>query len=164
MIANDEKSILKWTLNRAEEAKNTSELLKMADIGPTAEIYKATRPSQILKSEKITNRIETTLNEEYINPFGADLDKQFLYNLSSGVPVDKNLSENILKIKENGKELLETFADKVLVKNEVKFHDPIKRQNIFSFESSMKIGTIARNNISKTVEVTCIISKKWKTY
>ena len=41
MIANDENSVLKWTLNRSEEAKNTSELLKMADIDPPADIYKA---------------------------------------------------------------------------------------------------------------------------
>ena len=40
-IANDENSVLKWTLNRSEEAKNTSELLKMADIDPPADIYKA---------------------------------------------------------------------------------------------------------------------------
>ena len=41
MIANDENFVLKWTLNRSEEAKNTSELLKMADIDPPADIYKA---------------------------------------------------------------------------------------------------------------------------
>ena len=41
MIAKDENSVLKWTLNRSEEAKNTSELLKMADIDPPADIHKA---------------------------------------------------------------------------------------------------------------------------
>ena len=54
MIVNDDNSILKWTLNRSEESRNTYVLLKMADIDPPADIYKALRPSQILKSEKFT--------------------------------------------------------------------------------------------------------------
>ena len=57
MIANDKDSILKWTLNRAEEAKNTSELLKMAEIDSPGNIYKALRPSTILKSELFTKQM-----------------------------------------------------------------------------------------------------------
>ena len=41
---------LKWTLNRSEQAKNTSELLNMADIKSPGDIYK----------------------EEYTNLFGSD--------------------------------------------------------------------------------------------
>ena len=76
-----------------------------------------------------------------------------MYNLSSGVPVNKDLADNILKIKQTGKELLETFVDKVLLKKEVKFHDSIKRQNLFLFESSLNTKKITRNNITKTIEV-----------
>ena len=148
MIANDENSVLKWTLNRSEEAKNTSELLKMADIDPPADIYKALRPSQILKSESFTNQIMKILSQEYINPFGADLDTSLLYNLSSGVPVDKSLSDGILKIKETGKELLETFADEVLVNRKTNFHQSIKREKTVLFESSLK-----KKKVSKTIEI-----------
>ena len=110
----------------------------MADIDPPADIYNAMRTSQILKSESFTNQIMKILSQEYINPFGADLDTSLLYNLSSGVPVDKSLSDGILKIKETGKELLETFADEVLVNRKTNFHQSIKREKPVLFESSLK--------------------------
>ena len=76
MIVNDTDSVQKQTLNWPEEANNTSELLKMANIDPPANVYKALRHSQILKSESFTNQIMKILSEEYINPFGDDLDKK----------------------------------------------------------------------------------------
>ena len=172
MIANDKDSIFKWTLNRAEEAKNTSELLEMAEIDSPVDIYKALRPSTILKSELFTKDIVNTLNTEYINPFGPDLDKKCLYNLSSGVPVNDDLSDNILKIKQTGKELLESFVDKVFLEKGGKFHDPIKRQTPFLFASSLKSTKITKNNITKTIEfnrnmlgnLITLSSKKWKAY
>ena len=93
------------------------------------------------------------LSQEYINPFGADLDTSLLYNLSSGVPVDKSLSDGILKIKETGKELLETFADEVLVNRKTNFHQSIKREKPVLFESSLKKIKITKNNVSKTIEI-----------
>ena len=77
MIVNDANSVQKQTLNRSEEAKNTSEVIKMANIDPPADVYKALRHSQILKSESFTNQIMKILSEEYINPFGAYLDKNY---------------------------------------------------------------------------------------
>ncbi len=58
-FANDSKSVLKWTLNRSEQAKNTAELLHMANIQTPGNIYKSLRPSQILKSESFCTRIVT---------------------------------------------------------------------------------------------------------
>ena len=87
----------------------------MANIDPPTDVYKALRHSQILKSESFTNQIMKILSEEYINSFGDDLDKKLLYNLSFGVPVYESICNGILRIKKTGKELLETFADEVLV-------------------------------------------------
>ena len=42
-FANDNKSILKWTLNTPVEAKNTSELLRMVDMKSSNEMYKSLR-------------------------------------------------------------------------------------------------------------------------
>ena len=36
------------------------------------------------------------LKEEYINPFGEDLDKESFFNLSSGIQVDTELARIIL--------------------------------------------------------------------
>ena len=152
-FASDSKSILKWTLNRSEQAKNTSELLNMADIKSPEDIYKSLRLSQVLKSESFTDKIVKTLREEYTNPFGSDLDRSLLYNLSSGVPVDETLCNGILNIRKVGETLQETFAQERLVKSEVPFHEPIKRQKLVLFDSSLKKATVTRNNVVKTVEV-----------
>ena len=102
MIGNDECSRLKWTLNRSEESKNISELMKMADLDTANNVYKGLRPSQVKRSENVTSQIVNTLTKEYINPFGYDLDKDLLFNLSSGLPVCRELSEKILKVTARG--------------------------------------------------------------
>lgn len=43
----------------------------------------------IVKTENLTERIMKVLRDEYVNPYD-------LYNLSSGVPLPDNISENIL--------------------------------------------------------------------
>jgi hypothetical protein len=50
-FANDSNAILKWTLNRSEEAKNKAKLFEMAGRSLSNEVYKSLRPSEILKSE-----------------------------------------------------------------------------------------------------------------
>ena len=95
-----------------------------------------------------------TLITEYINPFGSDLDKKYLYNLSSGVPVNDDLSDNILKIKQTGKELLESFVDKVFLEKGGNFHDTIKRQTPFLFASSLKSTKITKNSKLRQLDLT----------
>ena len=51
-FASDSTGILKWTLNRAEQANNNRVFLQMADINCSSIPYKPNRPSQILKSKK----------------------------------------------------------------------------------------------------------------
>ena len=76
-FASDENAILKWTLNRAAQSKNTESVYACAGVHHSDTIYKSTRPAQILISERY-------VKEEYINPFEEDLDKESLFNLSSG--------------------------------------------------------------------------------
>ena len=47
-FASDSNSILKWTLNRAAQAKNTEALYDLAEIKRSDDIYKHNRPSQII--------------------------------------------------------------------------------------------------------------------
>ena len=94
--------------------RNTSELLTT-----TNELYKSLRPSMILKTEKMTERIVKVLKDEYVNPFGEELDKHVLYNLSSGVPLPDNISENILAIQDTGRSAFTAFVKERLVKKSV---------------------------------------------
>ena len=47
--------------------------------------YKRLRNSEILKSEENVANVIHVLNNEYLNPFDVTLDKDKLFNLSSGV-------------------------------------------------------------------------------
>ena len=71
-------------MNRAEQAKNTTALLNLAEVNSATNAYKPFRPSQILQSEKFVSRIMEILKEEYANPFDVNLTQEQLVNLSSG--------------------------------------------------------------------------------
>ena len=59
------------------------------------------RPSQITLSEKKVQKESELLIDDYINPFGMDLDKAKLVNLSSGATVDKIVAEILLHVCDN---------------------------------------------------------------
>ena len=69
------------------------------------------------------------------------------------MPVYESICNGILRIKKTGKELLETFADEVLVNRKTEFHESIKRQKPVLFQSSLKNTTIKINNVSKTIDI-----------
>ncbi|KAG1685941.1 hypothetical protein GQR58_008889 [Nymphon striatum] len=94
-FASDENAILKWTLNRSAQAKNTNALMALADVNSSDEGYKSNRPSQILKSENFVENIMNIMTEEYINPFDESLEKDCLYNLSSGIQVELGIANEI---------------------------------------------------------------------
>ena len=62
-FANNRNAILKWCLNRAEQAKNTGKMKEKDGLKSHAKEYKPLRLSQIRKSEKhvesIMNILET---------------------------------------------------------------------------------------------------------
>lgn len=97
-LSADEKSILKWTLNRASQAENTSNFRTFSNTEPLGDVYKQVRPSSILTSEKRMQKLVHVMTSEYISPFDLSLSSDELYNLSSGTPVKKDLSDRILHV------------------------------------------------------------------
>ena len=70
-----------------------------------------------------------TVNHAYVNPFGANIDVNHLYNLSSGVTVEDTLAVEILSLEKKGSELANKFkSEHILIGNmKKKFHDPLSR-------------------------------------
>ena len=120
-FASDSSSILKWTLNRAEQAKNTTALLNLAEVNSATNAYKPLRPSQILQSEKFVSRIMEILKEEYVNPFDVNLTQGQLVNLSSGVALPDEMTSEILSARSVGEKECEKFCSERLESNKVKF-------------------------------------------
>ena len=151
-FASDSTGILKWTLNRAEQANNTKALLEMADITCSSTLYKPLRPSQILKSEKLVTNIVRTLKEEYINPFAVELDQTKLINLSSGIPLATEAALDVMSIRKVGEEEYDNFRNERLLKKEKGFHDPIKRKNLKLFASGNRKVQIEKSSQVRTIE------------
>ena len=114
-------------LNRAEQAKNTTALLNLAEVNSATNAYKPLRSSQILQSEKFVSRIMEILKEEYVNPFDVNLTQGQLVNLSSGVALPDEMTSEILSARSVGEEECEKFCSERLESNKVKFHEPINQ-------------------------------------
>ena len=152
-FASDSNSIRKWTLNRPAQALNTKTLYEMADVKHSNDEYKANRPSQILKSEQHVQNVLKVLTEDYINPFDSTLDKNSLFNLSSGIPIEDDMAEQILKIKDNGSKLYSAFVSNRLQSSKIKFHDPIKRQKLLLFKNSCRKVIVKQKEKEQAIEV-----------
>ena len=135
-FAADSSAVLKWTLNRSEQAKNTGALLNLTDMNNTGSIYKPLRPSQILKSERFVSNIINVLKEEYVNPFDSNLDKELLVNLSFGIAVAEDVAEEITITDSSGKDDYQTFCKDRLESKKVNFHDPVSRKKLTLFSST----------------------------
>ena len=137
---------MKWTLNRAQQSENITYLRSFSNIDAQGEIHKQLQPSSILSSEKKVQKLLRVLTSEYINPFDPNLDKDKLYNLSSGTPVGSELAREILDVLPNGKTTHQRFVEDRLESTDIKFHDPIKRQKLFLFSNGGKKMEIKANN------------------
>ena len=63
-FASDPRSILKWTLNRSTQARNTEALYDLADINCSEDVYKSLHPSHFLKSEELVKILINVMTEE----------------------------------------------------------------------------------------------------
>ena len=170
-FANNEKSVLKWCLNRPEQWKNTYLLKDMASVRSNDSPYTAIRPSRILHSEKLVTSVTEVLQQYYLNPFSRLLDTQQLYNISSGVPVkDRCQVLHLLTMRQTGIELRDCFIQDRLVSGVTSFHRPIKINNLKLFTSNertakMKIGretSILEINHNIMTKNHILVSKIWE--
>ena len=63
-------------------------LFEMTRLESWSTVYKELRPQQILKSEENVQRIQSVIENEYLNPFGSmdECEKRKLFHLSSAAP------------------------------------------------------------------------------
>ena len=100
--------------------------------------------------EKIT-KVMTT---KYLNPFDVKLDPDNLYNLSSGVPVEESLAEEILSMKQLIEECYKDFADKRIRKTStLRIHDSVALNKTKLFKSAGKNVALHHKNKEQVVEV-----------
>ena len=120
-------SVLKWCLNRPKQAEDMRGLADLCGISVQVTKYKPLCDRQIQSSEKYVQRIMGILNGRFLNPFGAEVDKdESVYSLSSGMPFQGNTG--LLEIKKNEEKLYNNFKKHRLHSTEIAFHAKILKQ------------------------------------
>ena len=109
--------------------------MNLAGLDPSNDPYKPLHPAEIASSEQHVRNVVSVLEAEYLNPFDVGLDKNELYNLSSGIPLRKEV-EDLLNIWDNGKVRADEFSEKQIFYKDTPFHQPIERNKVPSFKSS----------------------------
>ena len=100
----------------------------MAGIEKTTQnLRKCLRPTEILKSNTIVERLVKTMRDQFTSPFNSALEKDKLYNLVSGRPVSEEIAKSLLSVKDEGAKLYEGFRKRLVGGEKIKFFDPIHR-------------------------------------
>ena len=146
-FAAKEDTVAKWVMNRPYQAKFVESLFEMTGIAPTmSNLRKCLRPSEVLKSNRMVENMITTLNAHFINPFSLDLNRNELYNLVSGYPVQEIVSSCLLGLQTRGEELMSQFEDRITTEMpEEKFFSPISREPLKTFKDSTVKTTVKKH-------------------
>ena len=97
----------------------------MCGLNGSSRHYKPQWPSQILQSEDLVSQIVAVLQNEYINTFDISTDKSNLLNLSSGVPITSEITEEILALPLKGETLAKDFIRRRRITSEISFNNPV---------------------------------------
>ena len=119
---------------KSTSSKHFNELKHFTGLLSSQESYKPLRNSEIIKSEENVANVIHVLNNEYLNPLDVTLDKDKLFNLSSGVAKEDDL-EKLLNIWQTSKDQSDQFSTKRILSTEIPFHDVIRRNKIPLFHT-----------------------------
>lgn len=136
-FSSNQMNVLKWCLNRPKQAEIMRDLTDFAGLSQSKQDCKVLRRREIEKSEAFVQTIITILEDNYINPFGIEVDKEGLFNLSSGLEYDGD-AEKVLGIRETGLKLYDDFKKERLHSTKTGFHESIKQQKPVLFSSSKR--------------------------
>ena len=127
---------------------------EMTGLESRSTVYKELRPQQILKSEENVQMIRNVI--EYLNPFGLmdECEKRKLFLLSSGVPLQDEIADEILNTFFKGKSLYELFRKERLLSGEKLFHDTLQKNNFMTFSKiSAKCTIKSKDGKTKIAEM-----------
>ena len=114
---------------RASFLQATREMVGMANSECTT--LKELRSSQILNTEEEVSSVISAFTN-FVNPFAVE-DPDLFYCIASGAPATDDIAHELLSADEVGVKLQTDFVQERLVKQEIAFHSPIKKQNLKTF-------------------------------
>ena len=131
-------TVLKWVRNRSQQTEFVEGLKEIAGIEKTTQnLRKCLRPSEIMKSNAIVDKICSTMTEQFTHPFQPSFENDKLYNLVSGRPLPENITNSLLSVMTVGPELYSLFKNRLTAGSKLKFFDTIPRKKLLTFKDSI---------------------------
>ncbi len=102
----------------------------------TSNLWKCLRPSEILKTNKVLQKIQDALINQFIKPFDEQLDNGKLYNIISGCPTNHEINDSLLSLEKQGNEMMTEFVKRFTESTQRangekgEFFSPIKKNKI----------------------------------
>ena len=103
---------------------------------PKAGKHRELEPAQIKKHEDAVQRVISAING-FTNPWTIP-DKQHLYSLASGAPIDPEVEKDVLQAEAAGKAAKQQFIDERFVSKKKEFFEPLKKQKLKTMEHCNK--------------------------
>ena len=98
----------KWVLSRPFAPQFVNSLRNDTGLDKTTNNpRKCLREVQIKKSEERVQKITYVLENQFINPFSTDLERDKLCNLASGKPVRDDIADSLLTLEERGSAMMD---------------------------------------------------------
>ena len=137
-FAANENIVAKWVMNRPYQTKFVESLMQLSGVTTAmSNPRKCLRTSEVIKSNKMVEKVMNILKTHFINPCQPDLDKYELFNFVSGYPAEENVRNCLLALESRGKELMSAFEDRIKMESpETGFFSPIKREPLKTFKNS----------------------------
>ena len=106
------------------------------------------RPKQISNSEQNVTKVTEVVENEYINPFGLDVDKNSLVDVSSGMSLPEEITDKVLYQRKKGKGLVEVFTNNRLLSSNVKFYKAVTKKDSKTYIVKSKRGVQAIGEVN----------------
>ena len=116
----------RWCTSHTSRANIISDVMEQSGLRKSQDITSDLQKHKIKNSKIQLNTFIENIRQK-VNPFAADLDKQYLFNISTGQAAEEKVADFLLNIEENGGEKCKKFIDECS-QDQNKFESSIKKK------------------------------------
>ena len=136
----------RWAVSHSQRTQLISHVMEEAGIAKKEDITSQLRASKIIADCKNVKKLMNTF-DNFLNPFSEELQKDRLFNLTTGKAASPEVQEFLLSVNERGNEQHQKFRSECL-HDPSRFKRPIKRNKMLTFSS-----TNARPKVAKEGQI-----------
>lgn len=133
LTANSVSARQRWALSHSMRTKILTAVKENIGLSVQADTLHSLQKSKIQKDRKNVESIIQTIKST-MNPFDSNIDKNILFNISTGKAASSDVTEFLINVKKNGNDQKSNFITECSSNSE-RFESPIKRNVILNFAS-----------------------------